>query len=460
MMLTFFCKISMLLLSALHLLTPFVPVDLSLATFVVTCAALVLSMPLMGKGFKKITIVFLVLGSGLLLFFGQPFSVWMTAFASMTSLISILIVMQLFSIPIKLGNYQLVMRYWLSKSFKSEKSLFLFSTVVTHLLASILSFGVIPVMISLFGDTLKGKIHHYERFISVAISRGFGLVVLWAPGAINVMLVIHATGIKWSDLFLPSMIFSVIGIATSYFVETRFSLSNKADFAGAFAGEVGITKSAARTKAGQVIAVVLGLLLFIMFLEKMSFGSSPANRIMVAGAIVVLLWIAVFVRQSDFKTILHGYWNKEFLKIVDLAPLFISMGIFSTAIQQSGVLALIQPHLQVAVNAMGISALAVLPVLMIVCALAGIHPFISIVVFGQILSSLQMPVPPISIALCLALGGAISYIVSPFAGMILTLSKFLNCRTVDISIKWNGVFSSVLFVEGIVFAYFWGRFCG
>ncbi|QEM67510.1 hypothetical protein FO488_04690 [Geobacter sp. FeAm09] len=225
-MLPLLCKISMLALGALHLLAPFVSPDLSYAAFGATIAVLGLSLPLMGKGFKKITIVFLLSGVALLLVCRQPLPVWMKALASMTNLIAILIVMQLFAIPIKLGNYQQVVQHWLGRSFKSEKSLFLFTMAVTHILASILSFGVIPVMVSLYGDTLKGRLTHYERFLSVALSRGFGLVVLWAPGAINVMLVIQATGVKWSGLFLPSMIFSMIGLATAYAVESRLYLAD------------------------------------------------------------------------------------------------------------------------------------------------------------------------------------------------------------------------------------------
>jgi len=455
-----FCKISILFLAVLQFFTPLVAIDLSLAAFAAAVAVLLSSLPLMGKGFKKITIVFLFLGIGLLLYFQQPSSVWMAAVTSMTSLVSILAIMQLYSIPIQLGNYHLAVRYWLTKSFKGEKALFLFSTVVSHILASILSFGVIPVMVSLLGDTLKGKISHYERFISAAITRGFGLVVLWAPGAINVMLVIQATGVKWSAILIPSMILSVIGIATSYFLEAKSHLADKTNFAVESAGKSHDSEISARSKAVHVFTVVIGLLIFVIFLERVNFGSSPANRIMFAGAIVVLLWIAFFAKRPGFSATLQNYWNKDLLKTVDLAPLFISMGIFSTALQKTGVLALFQPYLQTGANEIGISALAVIPVLLILCSIVGIHPFISIVMFGHILTSLQLPIPAISIALCLALGGTISYMVSPFAGMVLMLSKFINCRAVDISIYWNLAYSSILFVEGILFAYFWGLYFG
>lgn len=57
----------------------------------------------------------------------------------------------------------------------------------------------------------------------------------------------------------------------------------------------------------------------------------------------------------------------------------------------------------------------------------------SVPMVEQVLTSLQLPVAPVTTALCLALGGSISYMASPFAGVILTLAKYVNCATQDIA---------------------------
>ena len=136
------------------------------------------------------------------------------------------------------------------------------------------------------------------------------------------------------------------------------------------------------------------------------------------------------------------------------------MGLLATAVEKSGLLALIQPGLQDMANALGALAIIALPVLMILGAVLGIHPFISIVLFGHVFSTLALPIAPVSLALGLAIGGSISYIVSPFAGIVIPLAKFVKCRTVDIALRWNWIYSLVFFVEGIVFAYFWGQAFG
>jgi hypothetical protein len=377
----------------------------------------------------------------------------------MTSIISILVIMQLFTIPIEVGEYDKAVQYWLTRSFKGEPGLFFFSTVVTHIFASFLLFGTVPVMISLLGDTLKRSVTNYERFISVAISRGYVLTVLWAPGAINLLLVTQATGVRWIEIFIPGLVLSLIGVVTSFVLESKLMLAANLKPGCQSGNECTLSEAAACSKACHIIAVVLSLIVLTMIFEKLNFGS-VSSRIMLAGAIVVLGWTTVFVRQPDFKANLINYWQNGLLKAVDLAPLFIAMGIFSMAVQKSGLLTQIQPDLQMIANTMGITAIVVVPVLMIICAVVGIHPFISIVMFGQILTALQLPIAPVSLALCLALGGTISYIVSPFAGVILTLAKFLNCRTIDIALHWNWVFSLLFFTEGIFFAYLWGSMFG
>jgi hypothetical protein len=106
---------------------------------------------------------------------------------------------------------------------------------------------------------------------------------------------------------------------------------------------------------------------------------------------------------------------------------------------------------------MGVFSIVMLPLIIIVASLIGIHPFISIIMVGQVLTSLQLPVAPVTVALCLALGGSVSYAASPFAGVIFTLAKYADCSPRNIAFKWNWRFCSILFVEGILFAYLWGR---
>ncbi|MBP2652573.1 MAG: hypothetical protein H6Q73_142 [Firmicutes bacterium] len=453
------CKIAMLLLAGLSIVNQFVPGNQMTVSFVAAIVVLVSGIWIMGSGFKKVTIGFLFIGISLMVYFGQPFSVWVTGINYLTNVISILVIMQLFSVPIEVGKYDEAVRYWLTKSFKKEPGLFLFATLTTHIFSSFLLFGTIPVMVSLLGQTLKLSVSNYERFISAAISRGYALAVLWAPGAINLLLVVQATEVGWTELFFPGLILSLIGIVTSWIIETKLVLTAKPILGDAFGAGVNQNQAVAARKAGHIILVVVGLVLITVLFDKLNVGAST-GRVMLAGIIIVLVWSTACLKQPDFKANILNYWRSGLLKAGDLAPLFIAMGLLATAVEKSGLLALVQPGLQELTNTMGVLAIIVLPVLMILGAVLGIHPFISIVLFGHVFTALALPVAPVSLALCLALGGSISYIVSPFAGIVLTLAKFIKCRTVDIALRWNWIYSLVFFVEGIAFSYFWGLFFG
>lgn len=66
----------------------------------------------------------------------------------------------------------------------------------------------------------------------------------------------------------------------------------------------------------------------------------------------------------------------------------------------------------------------------------------------------------LSIALCLALGGSISYMISPLAGVILILAEYIGCTTRDITLRWNWRFCLLYYLEGILFACFWSQYIG
>ncbi|MDA3724650.1 hypothetical protein PF606_07970, partial [Limosilactobacillus fermentum] len=66
--------------------------------------------------------------------------------------------------------------------------------------------------------------------------------------------------------------------------------------------------------------------------------------------------------------------------------------------------------------------LFVIPVVIVLLALLGIHPLVSITLLGQVLLTSQVTIPTLAIALALNVGGALSYLVSPFEGAIVLIN--------------------------------------
>lgn len=453
---TLIFKIAVWFLVCLHIVNPFVSVNLTMVTGICAIIILLSGLAIMGKGYRKATLTFLISGLAMLLYFHEPLSMWLRAAGTLTNVIAILVMMQIFSIPIQVGQYNSAIRYWLNRFCKSEDRLFLFTTAATHVFTSFLMFGAIPVVISLMEQTVKGRVQEYERFLATATSRGYALASLWAPGAINLFLVVQATGVTWSAVFVPGIILSLLGILIAYLLETKsFVTVQQGQFAAAIQAAAN-DGAAERGKAVHIIWVVLGLILVTLILDKLHIGNS-SNRIILAGLVSGISWLSLFFRQPVLKTAVRDYWRSSVIKAGDLAPFFIAMGIFSTALEQSGILGVVQVEMQRFASWLGAFAIITIPLLVIVAAVLAIHPFITIVMFGKILTVLNLPFSSTTVALCLALGGSISYMVSPFAGVIMTIGKFVGAKARDVSLTWNWRYSLIYFAMGICFAYFWGQ---
>ena len=445
------CKYAILGITFLHVLHIITP----LYENILACLTLVLflfGLPAQKKGFRTITLLFLLFGIGILITYKLPFSIWISSLNSMTNIIAIIVVMQLFALPIEVGEYSDAVEYWLKRLFQKESSLYLFAMVVTNLFSSFLLFGTVPVMVALFDKALKNSISEYKRFFATAIMRGYTLVLFWAPGAVMILLVMQVTHITWSQLFIPGLIISIIGLLTSYVIE-HFSGLNKPILTH-ISAPLTITQNEATHKSFHIILVILGLISSISLFEMLSIGTST-GRILLAGFLVSSIWILYYIRHAKLKEVATLYWQGGITQATDFSLFFIAIGLFAGAVDHSGVLEHIQPLLQESVNQLGVFALLIIPVVFIAIAVCGIHPFVLVVMLGKILLALTLPLNHVSIALILMLSSAIAFIISPFAGMSLMTAKFLHVTPFDVSIRWNLLFCLIFLIEGLIFAYVW-----
>jgi hypothetical protein len=253
---------------------------------------------------------------------------------------------------------------------------------------------------------------------------------------------------------VPGVILSLLGVLLSYLLENKRFVKLQAKQFGTL--EQDNHAAGEQEKIMHLVLVVFGLILCTLIMDKMHIGNS-SSRILLAGVIVGGTWLSVFLGQPELKTTVWNYWQNGVVKAADLAPFFIAMGVFSAALEGSGLLALVQAKMQDFAGWLGIYSIVVIPLMVIGAAVLAIHPFITIVMFGKILTLLNLPFPAITIALCLALGGSISYMVSPFAGVIMAIGKFVGAKASDVALTWNLRYSMLYFVVGIFFAYFWGQ---
>ncbi|MGE4588792.1 MAG: hypothetical protein AB7E34_04385 [Acidaminococcaceae bacterium] len=448
------CRLSIVLIALFHLAKVFFslafwPLTLS------TAALFIFGLAMQGQGFRKITLFFAIMGSAILFYYKMPLKIWEQTLISMTNIIAIIVVMQLFTIPIEIGKYSNTIEYWLKRSFKKESSLYLFIMLVTTIFSSFLMFGTIPVMVSLFNNALKNNIADCKRFLATAILRGYALVIFWSPGAVVMLLVMEVINVDWFELFVPGLLLSLIGLGTAYFLE-HFTHLNKTIAAKSITQTGEVDDKLANKQSVHIMMVVLCFLALVAVFEHFSIGSGT-GKILLSGFIIAVLWISYYCEDKQLKNTMSSYWENGITKANDFSVFFIAMGLFAGSVDDSGILNQLQPILQNGVSQLGLLSVGIIPILFIILSLFGIHPLILIVLFAKILLTLSLPLPLVSIGLILILSASISFIITPFAGMAIMTANFLNAKPIDVSIKWNIIYSTLFLAEGIIFVILWSR---
>lgn len=451
-------KIAILALALMQFGQIFIRVDFAPAIFIAAAIIGLIGIKLLGKSFRIITIVFFVMGLGLLILYRQPFTIWMSSFGYMTKLISILVVMQLFTIPIETGKYNLALQHMLKKICNKESRLFLFTMFITHVFSCFLSMGAVPIVMTLMRDTIQDQVPDYKRFTATAVSRGFTLGTLWAPGAATIFLIGQITQIGWPTLFFPSLFLAFAGIAVSYFLELKqhhiSTIVSKPELETDMLLEH--EEKVLQNKVWHIVGAVVTLIALTMLFIQLNISTS-ASAVILSGVIVVSVWILLLIKEPGLKNAAKNYWDSAIFKAADIAPFFVAIGVFSGGFQNSGIDRYLEQGLQASAGSIGLIAIVLIPIIIIVLALIGLHPLVSIALLGQIVMTIHLPLPALTIALCLNLGGSVAYMVSPFAGIIMLIAKFINTKATDIAIRWNWLFCTLYFVLGILMAYCFER---
>lgn len=433
------------------LLEPLVPFALSTLISLLGIALFLAVLPTIKPKNRILPLVIVTAGLGIMWSTSQPFGVLLGGAGSMLGIVSILIVMQLFSIPIQLGTYTRDIEYLLFKYINKEQGLFFFTTIISHFFATFLLFGTIPVMLSLLGEPLKNNVQNFERFAATSMARGYALMISWAPGAVMFLLITGITKLEWNQVFLPGILLSVIGIATSVFLEGHLSLS-KHTIISTQSEQQAVDDKEAWKSVLEIVLVILSMIVIIFTLEKNKIFPST-YCVMISGLAIFSVWMLKFLKSPDLKSVVKQYWQEGLLRAVDLAIIFVAIGILTKVVEAADLINFFYHY--IGVEKWGNLVIAIIPLLTIFLAYFGLHPMITVTILGSIFMSSQGLIPPTAIALALLLGSIVSFIVTPLNGINLTLSNYLNRPASQITLQWSGLFSIIFLAEGIALIYLW-----
>lgn len=438
-----------LLLVLLQIIGMIFKFDLTFITFLVCIPIFALGITRLSNSFKIATAVFIV--AGIVLLFTGNFSIYALAKAltSMIDIVVLLVVMQLFMLPVTVGNYQKAVEQFMENKLHTPKSIYVFVMLITHLLSSILSMGTVSIVISVLGDSIKRRVKDYEHFSGTAITRAFTLGTLWAPGAATIFLISTVTKVQWSSLFLPCILLGILGLVLAYLMESK----------KAYLKPINKTlQSNLNKNKGQslipVLLAILGLLILSFVFMHLKVGSSM-DSVTLAGIIVVSLWLLLLLLFKSKINIqptapaVKEYLNRGIFSGAALAPFFIAIGTFTYGFEHSQLSVLLIRILRPIFAQLGWYLVILIPLIVVASSLIGIHPLASVALVGKIVMSAHIAMSPLLVALSLNIGSVIAYMVSPFAGIIIIVASLLNVKPTTISLRWNWLFCIMFAILGL-----------
>lgn len=442
-----------LLLALLQIVGMIFNFDLTFITFLVSIPIFVLGITRLSNSFKVATVIFII--AGIVLLFTGTFSIYAIAKAmtSMIDIVVLLVVMQLFMLPVTVGNYQKAVEQFMENKLHTPKSIYIFVTLITHLLSSILSMGTVSIVISVLGDSIKRRVKDYEHFSGTAITRAFTLGTLWAPGAATIFLISTVTKVQWSSLFLPCILLGILGLILAYLMES------KKDYLKPINKHIqnNLKKEVKNQSLIHVLLAILGLLILSFTFMHFKVGSSM-DSVTLAGIIVVVLWLSLLLLFKNKISVqpttpaVKEYLNRGIFSGAALAPFFIAIGTFTYGFEHSQLSVVLIKTLRPIFAQLGWYLVILIPLIVVASSLIGIHPLASVALVGKIVMSAHIAMSPLLIALSLNIGSVIAYMVSPFARIIIIVASLLDVKPTTISLHWNWLFCVMFAILGLTFS--------
>ena len=434
----------MLAIGLLYLLRAVTGWELLWLRAVVSGALLLIFLPRMSKSFRIPAWIFTLCGAAMLIWKEAPATVWAQGLNSMLLTAAIIVVMQTLSIAIGAGNYSQAISDAMRRCAKNQGVLYFLVEIFAHLLCSILNIGEVIIVLGSFDRKLTDQIEDYPNYVSGAIARGHCTAFLWAPGSVTVLMTLQLFGLEWPEYVLPAVGLACLGIALGGGMEYP-KLRGRA-----LAGEDTAPAPGSFRKLWTLAAVIVVIVCGISFLEPLFPQTSSGERLILAVAVVSVVWLLSQVRSGKIGEQIKKFCIDTLPDSGSLCAFFISMGFFSNALQYMGLDVILERAAAPLSTLPVLLLLAVVPLVIIAFSLIGVHPMVSLAVLAPLFTQLTGNASALQLSLSTALGCCLSYMLSPFAGLVLLLSHLLHLPARQIALARNFRFSVLYYVISVI----------
>lgn len=379
---------------------------------------------------KIIGIVLFTLSILLLLLYKAPLSVWKLALQQNLYLIVLFTMVPLLNIPIQSGGYFEALQGIFRRYVYTNRR---FSFVVSLFSASIGSLVNLAVVPLVYQISLASDFSRNTKLLTSSINRGFTTVLMWAPTAGNVALILQLSGASWSNFFPYAIVCGFISGLVGYLI-TIYEEKPLPGLSEPPLSEINFRKIIELSAFGAILIVAIAII-------SMLTGILTIIAVSLASLIYPILWMGIIRRLPVFlQEFKQSYFGNSLPRLKNEIILFVGAGLFATSINYSHLGDYIPRVLSIIVNQ---NAILLAVIVMAVCLLLsclGVHPIITMTIIGGTVKAEAFGVTPTFIALILAVSWSLGIIISPSSATVIAISALSGTSPILVGPRWNAFY--------------------
>lgn len=405
---------------------------------------------------RVIAYIAFALSVGLLITYHAPWRIWTQGLENNLYLVVMFSMVPLLRIPIRRGGYFEALQAVFRRFVTSRSRFYIFVSVVSAFIGSIVNLAVIPLV---YEVSRASAFSRDKRLLSAAMTRGFTTATVWAPTMASIALVMQLTGAKWIHFFPAGLGCGIFAGLVGYLVTMAEGRHQKPSDPPALADEShavppGPVEDGSTKAYAKFIELCLFALVLIVMIALVSYltGIRTIPIVSITALVFPFFWMALLRRLPalvhDIRT---SYLPETLPNLSGEVVLFAGAGMFATALGYSGLGKYIPQALSTAVGGNVLLLTTAMIALAMILGAIGVHPIVTVAVFGGTIHAAALGVTPVYLATVLALCWTMSLAVSPSSATIIATAALARESPLRVGTRWNGPYAVVTALALIAF---------
>jgi len=366
----------------------------------------------------------LTMGHVLLFIYGMSYGVWLDGITKNLPIVVLLATVPLLTIPLKNGDYLHNVHSFFNRFADRPRHLFAIISILIYCLGSVANLGALRIVHPLIED-LKFSNKYSARLFAA----GYISCSVWSPYFISVTLILHYTGLSFTQYLKYGVIYSLCLIIIGNIIFGLLEAKNTQI-------KIAEVQASAATNTKPLLIALGGLFISIILVEKFVKFSSAFLLVSFVSAIYAILWSVAIGKLKQFFSLLRTYSNVV-IQIKNESVFFISVGFLGIILVNTPVRGIIERTFSVFFGLPPFLLIISIIGLVVTLSSLGLHQVITITTLALSLDPGTIGLSNIAFTLTLVGSYAMSITISPFVPYNIVLAGLLKENVFKIGLKWN-----------------------